>query len=292
MKLRGRSLVLVSGGTAKNKYAEGRISDTCRKYKIGVVHADVSSVCQLTKIAKATALVITQRLTVDEFFQRDPDIAVQLRYRGRDEAPIGKTSSVWRVTAQNITDKRNWSYANDAQFYKAQLPNRGWYNVKLICRLFAGGGSSRFNVHQEPCYDLVHLHPLYGPGGWHVRLTLASLNGLHMLVWEEMFRGQGVGSPTPLRTPNIEMPVFMSTVGGTLDPINDVDGSDDEDGGDVKEVEEVEEVDYNAKKRNEAPKPRSKKDTTKPCEQGKAGAGVLSHVGRRERGIIVKHSGL
>ncbi|KAK3296446.1 uncharacterized protein B0H64DRAFT_398279 [Chaetomium fimeti] len=178
-------LVVVSGGTARNPAVKSRITSLCDAKGVSVVFTDEFNVriaYDSAKVAMAAAYVVSETLTVEEFFQRGAAIGLQMR-QAREQGKPKTEPREWDDWGRVLLDLDG--------HHTVKFSARRTDEFRLICDPFFSrlprNQRERLRVPVSRTYDLVYLGRLK-QGSWTFRPSLRGSGDDMLLEIEQLYR--------------------------------------------------------------------------------------------------------
>ncbi|KAK4235727.1 hypothetical protein C8A03DRAFT_36422 [Achaetomium macrosporum] len=162
-----KPLVVVSGGTVRNPAVKSHMLALCNAKDIPVVFTDefdVRITFDSAKVAKAAAYVVSETLTVEQFFRRGAAIGLQMRQARKQGEP--------KMEFRHWDDSGTLLLDTNGQ-HTARISVRRGDEFRLICDPFFGRlpNDQQQRVAANRTYDLVYLGKRR-QGSWLFRLSL------------------------------------------------------------------------------------------------------------------------
>ncbi|KAF6835285.1 hypothetical protein CPLU01_04365 [Colletotrichum plurivorum] len=201
-----KPMVIVSGGTARHSCVKARLKDMCNASGIERI-IFVDEICNIRcssgKIARGVAYAASNRITLEEFFQRGAAIGLQ-----RKRLPTrGQTNS--EQEWDNFTEHGCFFSLKDTRPWLFQATGNDEY--RIICHPFfeARQGVTERTLNFDKCYNFLHLGELRN-GRWQITFALTTVEGQTMLTFETRRRGYHGDTE---ETTSTTLPMFFD--GGT-----------------------------------------------------------------------------
>ncbi|KAK1757090.1 hypothetical protein QBC47DRAFT_378392 [Echria macrotheca] len=202
-------LVVVSGGTARNPAVKSRMTTLCEQSGIPVVFtsdfAD-SIAYDSAKVAKAASYVVSETLTLEQFFARGAAIGIQMK-----QAPSqGKHKTAplqWDNSAALLLGLRRRP--------KVTLAVRYCDEFKLICDPFFERlpRKQQVRVSSKLSYDLIYLGKRK-QGTWTFQLSLEGSGDTMDLVLHQLYQRRRDLEPKPKKT--LRLPLYFDGNSSTI----------------------------------------------------------------------------
>ncbi|KAH6839516.1 hypothetical protein B0I37DRAFT_386622 [Chaetomium sp. MPI-CAGE-AT-0009] len=180
-----RPLVVVSGGTARNPGVKSHIISLCQAKGVSMVFTDgfnVPIAYDSAKVAMAAAYVVSERLTVEDFFQRGAAIGLQMR-QAREQGKPKTEPREWDDWGRLLLDRDG----NHRVHFSARRTDE----FRLICDPFfsrlPSSQRQRLRVPVSRTYDLVYLGRLK-QGFWTFRPSLRGSGDRIVLEIEYLYK--------------------------------------------------------------------------------------------------------
>ncbi|KAK0746876.1 hypothetical protein B0T18DRAFT_466281 [Schizothecium vesticola] len=202
-------LVVVSGGSARNPAVKSQMMTLCRQSGVHVVFThdfDVSITYESAMVAKAASYVVSETLTLEQFFARGAAIGIQMKQSPTQGAPRG-SPRIWDDSGALLLDLHHQPKANFRARYHDEF--------KLICDPFferlprtRGAG-----VAANLSYDLVYLGRRK-QGTWSFRLSLEGSGDRMELVLKQNYRRRRDLKATAMKT--LRLPLYFDGNSGCI----------------------------------------------------------------------------